>query len=86
MGRKRRRRKLNPPPAGDPFEGFMQDLMGRVRNTVVQGVRQILMPGPTISFGHDGQQGPPVRLHKNPIPQPEPEAKPAQVISIRTET
>jgi hypothetical protein len=72
MGRKRRRRKLNPPrqQVGDPFGDFMQELMGQMKNTMVHGLKQILMPQ-TPMF--------------QPPKQPEPDAKPAQVISVRTE-
>lgn len=73
MGRKRRRRKLNPPPPGDPFDDFMKDLLGQMKSTVVQSVRHILMPAtPMFEF-------------KDNKPLHEPDAKPAQVISVRTE-
>jgi hypothetical protein len=73
MGRKRRRRKLPPrqqPVVGDPFEDFMNDLLGQMKVTVTHGLKQILMPQ-TPMF--------------QPPKQSEPEAKPAQVISVRTE-
>ena len=75
MGRKRRRRTLNPPKqqpvVGDPFEDFMQELLGHMKNTMVHGLKQILLP-----------QTP---MFQVPPKQPEPDAKPAQVISVRTE-
>ena len=79
MGRKRRRRKVNhpPPPVGDPFDDFMKDLLGQVRNTLVQGVRQIIMPEYPMYEIKNGK----VKNH----PFHEPDAKPAQVISVRTE-
>jgi hypothetical protein len=81
MGRKRRRRTLNPPrpqPVGDPFEDFMNDLLGHMKSTVVQSVRHILMPATPMFEIKDG------KVQKHPLH--EPEAKPAQVISVRTET
>lgn len=77
MGRKRRRRKLNPPPPGDPFDDFMKDLLGQMKSTVVQSVRHILMPETPMFEFKDGQ----IKNH----PLHEPDAKPAQVISVRTE-
>ena len=83
MGRKRRRH-INPPKQ-DPLGDLMADLIGEVRQTLVQGVRQILLPPPPM------YQPPPSEplLHNDappqPQPKPQPQIKEVQVLSVRTE-
>lgn len=73
MGRKRRRRTSNPPkPQADPLDNLIHDFLGEAQQTIMQGVFQLLTPQYPTPFV--------------PPRSPEPDAKPAQVISVRTET
>jgi hypothetical protein len=72
MGRKRRRRTSNPPkPQADPLDKIINDFLGEAQQTIMQGVFQMLTPSKPTTF--------------TPPRSPEPDAKPAQVISVRTE-
>jgi hypothetical protein len=81
MGRKRRRH-INPPKQ-DPLGDLMADLLGEVRQTLVQGVRQILLPPPPMYQPTSDML--PHNAAPPPQPKPQPQIKEVQVLSVRTE-